>query len=100
LIDELLANYKKPEDLIGENGLLKQITKRLVERALETAKWPITWGMASTPRWRARRETRAMARAGRRSRVSSGYYPSRFPAIGTVSQSREIHHANSIRRSQ
>ena len=35
LIDELLANYKKPEDLIGENGLLKQLTKRLVERALE-----------------------------------------------------------------
>ena len=35
LIDSLLANYKKPEDLIGENGLLKQLTKRLVERALE-----------------------------------------------------------------
>jgi putative transposase len=35
LIDSLLANYKKPEDLIGENGLLKQLTKRLIERALE-----------------------------------------------------------------
>lgn len=35
LLDSLLANYKKPEDLIGENGLLKQLTKRLVERALE-----------------------------------------------------------------
>jgi putative transposase len=35
LIDSLLANYKKPEDLIGENGLLKQLTKKLVERALE-----------------------------------------------------------------
>jgi putative transposase len=33
--DRLLADYKKPEDLIGENGLLKQLTKRLVERALE-----------------------------------------------------------------
>jgi putative transposase len=30
-----LANYKKPEDLIGENGLLKQLTKLLVERALD-----------------------------------------------------------------
>jgi hypothetical protein len=29
LIDQLLAGYKKPEDLIGENGLLKQLTKRL-----------------------------------------------------------------------
>ena len=35
LIDRLLADYKKPEDLIGENGLLKQLTKRLVERALQ-----------------------------------------------------------------
>lgn len=34
LIDALLANYKKPEDLIGEDGLLKQLTKALVERAL------------------------------------------------------------------
>ncbi|MGH6628397.1 MAG: IS256 family transposase [Burkholderiales bacterium] len=34
LLDGLLADYKKPEDLIGENGLLKQLTKLLVERAL------------------------------------------------------------------
>ena len=32
LADSLLANYKKPEDLIGENGLLTQLTKMLVER--------------------------------------------------------------------
>jgi len=35
LLASLLANYKKPEDLIGENGLLKQLTKLLVERALD-----------------------------------------------------------------
>ncbi|HKP80579.1 MAG TPA: IS256 family transposase [Pyrinomonadaceae bacterium] len=34
LIDNLLKDYKKPEDLIGENGLLKQLTKQLLERAL------------------------------------------------------------------
>lgn len=34
LIDKLLADYEKPEDIIGENGLLKQLTKALVERAL------------------------------------------------------------------
>src|SRR5262249_59489467 len=34
LIDKLLDGYQKPEDLIGENGLLKQLTKALVERAL------------------------------------------------------------------
>jgi putative transposase len=35
LIDSLLADYKKLEDLIGEHGLLKQLTKALVERALQ-----------------------------------------------------------------
>jgi putative transposase len=34
LIDELLKGYQKPEDLIGENGLLKQLTKAVLERAL------------------------------------------------------------------
>lgn len=34
LIDRLLADYKNPEDLIGEHGLLKQLTKAVVERAL------------------------------------------------------------------
>ena len=33
-IDNLLKDYKKPEDLIGENGLLKQLTKQLLERAM------------------------------------------------------------------
>ena len=35
LLAQLLADYKKPEDLIGENGLLKQLTKLLVEKALD-----------------------------------------------------------------
>jgi putative transposase len=35
LIDSLLADYKTPEDLMGENGLLKQLTKRRVERFLQ-----------------------------------------------------------------
>ena len=34
LIDQLLEGYEKPEDLIGEKGILKQLTKRLLERAL------------------------------------------------------------------
>ena len=36
LLDELLKEYKNPEDLIGKDGILKQLTKRLVERAMET----------------------------------------------------------------
>lgn len=35
LLDQLIAGYKKPEDLIGENGLLKELTKRLLERAMQ-----------------------------------------------------------------
>ena len=34
LLDKLLANYTKPEDLTGENGLFKQLKKALIERAL------------------------------------------------------------------
>jgi len=36
LIDELLKGYEKPEDIIGESGLLKQLTKAILERALES----------------------------------------------------------------
>jgi putative transposase len=35
LLDELMKHYKKPEDLIGEKGLLKQLTKALVEKAMK-----------------------------------------------------------------
>jgi len=35
LLTSLLANYQKPEDLIGKNGLLKQLTKLLVDKALD-----------------------------------------------------------------
>ena len=34
LIDKLLLDYKKPEDIIGENGLLKRFVKAVLERAL------------------------------------------------------------------
>jgi hypothetical protein len=35
VLDELLKDYKTPEDMLGSNGLLQQLTKALVERALE-----------------------------------------------------------------
>lgn len=35
LLDELLKGHSSPEEILGENGLLKQMTKRMVERALE-----------------------------------------------------------------
>ena len=36
LINELLKDYQKPEDIIGENGILKQLTKAILERALDS----------------------------------------------------------------
>ena len=36
LIDELLKDYQKPEDITGDNGILKQLTKAIIERALES----------------------------------------------------------------
>jgi putative transposase len=35
LLDDLLKDCKTPEDILGKNGLLKQLTKSLVQRALE-----------------------------------------------------------------
>jgi putative transposase len=35
-LDELLKDCQKPEDLLGEQGLLKRLTKALLERVLET----------------------------------------------------------------
>ena len=34
VLDQILKDYEKPEDLLSENGLLQQLTKALVERAL------------------------------------------------------------------
>jgi transposase-like protein len=35
LLDELLKDYQQPEDLLGQDGLLQQLIKALVERALD-----------------------------------------------------------------
>ena len=54
LLDKLIEGYQKPEDLIGENGLLKQLTKKLIERA-----------MSSAPKWRTPCQRKAGAAATR-----------------------------------
>lgn len=35
LIDNLLKDYKTPEEILGDNGLLKQLTKAVLERAMQ-----------------------------------------------------------------
>src|SRR5438045_3578373 len=36
LIDELLKEYETPQDILGEGGLFKELTKAVIERSLET----------------------------------------------------------------
>ena len=47
LLDSLLADYRKPEDLIGENGLLKQLTSCWSRRHWKP-RWPITLATTRT----------------------------------------------------
>jgi putative transposase len=35
LIDELLQDYERPQDILGEGGLLKELIKVVIERCLE-----------------------------------------------------------------
>jgi thiol:disulfide interchange protein len=67
VLDKLIANYQKPEDLIGENGLLKQLTKALVERAMEAELTthlgyekhdPVGYGTAAQFHWMSDRAAR------------------------------------------
>jgi|GEM_PF-1140767 hypothetical protein len=46
LIDQLLDGCDSPEDILGEAGLLKQLTKKVAERVLEAemeahCQWPL-----------------------------------------------------------
>jgi succinate dehydrogenase/fumarate reductase flavoprotein subunit len=36
LIDELLKEYESPQEILGEGGLLKDLTKAVIERCLQT----------------------------------------------------------------
>jgi len=36
ILEEILKDYKNTEDLIGKDGILKELTKRLVEKAMES----------------------------------------------------------------
>ncbi len=66
LIDKLLAGYKGPEDLIGEQGLLKELTKALLERAMHAELTHHLGYEKHHPSGRGRPVTRATAPAPRR----------------------------------
>ncbi len=41
LLDELLKDYKNPEDLLGRGGLMDQLKKRLIETVYDDAFPPL-----------------------------------------------------------
>ena len=43
LLNELLKDYEKPQDILGEGGLLKELTKALIERVSRKRNWTRIW---------------------------------------------------------
>ena len=49
LAEQLLAQAKEQGvELVGPNGLLNQLTKNVLETALDAGRWPSTWAMTNT----------------------------------------------------
>jgi transposase-like protein len=36
MLDDILKDYRGPEDMMGQEGIIKQLSKALIERAMET----------------------------------------------------------------
>ena len=51
VLNELMKDYQKPEDLLGKDGLLRQLQKRLLEKALG-AVWRTCRALANRQRLR------------------------------------------------
>ena len=80
LVTQLLGNYQKPEDLIGENGLLKQLTKLLVEKALDAEMAQHLGHDKHEPVANATGNTRN----GKRKKTLKGDFPAQFEVRGEV----------------
>ena len=87
LIDKLLVDYKGPEDLLGEQGLLKQFTKALLERAMQAELTHFS-DIRSMIRRAATAETRAMAQAQKPSQAILAKPRSRCHATAMAASSR------------
>ena len=74
LIDELLAGARSEEEIVGTGGLLAQLTKRLVERAMsaELPSTSVSSVIRSRPGVRATRATGRRRRRFRPTTVRSG----------------------------
>ena len=70
LVDRLLADYKKPEYPIWENGLLKPLSKRLRYSVRLKSRWLRTLVAATRGLWPTPGATPEMGGARRRSRAT------------------------------
>ncbi len=70
LIDKLLEGHKTAEDIVGGEGLLQQLTKRIAERAQETEMSHHLGCSKNDPAGATTAATPAMARASRKYGVS------------------------------
>jgi putative transposase len=80
LIDELLQDCDDPKDILGKNGLLKQLTKRLVERTLEAELTDHLGYGPNAPQGRGSGNNRN-GKSQKIVQSDSGHSKSRFPGI-------------------
>ncbi len=71
LLDDLLRDCQSSEDILGQHGLLKQLTKRLVERALE-GELTAHLGYEAHEPAEAARENRRNGRGSKRLQTETG----------------------------
>ncbi len=57
LIDELFKEYETSQDILGKGGLLKELTKAVIERVSRKQNWTAIW---ATPNMLARGTLRGM----------------------------------------
>ena len=87
LLDELLKDCKTPEDLLGKNGVLKQLTKDLMERMLEAEMTDHLGYDKQAPEGRGSGNSRNGASA-KTIQGDHGESPSRYRGIATANSSR------------
>lgn len=87
LLDQLLKDYKSPEEMFGHDGLLQQLTKAVVERALQ-GEMTHHLGMKNTHPKETTAATLAMANPRKPFAANGARSRSRCRGIATLSSSR------------
>src|SRR5260221_2962014 len=72
LIEELMKDYQRPEDLLGPGGIMEQLTKRLYERVLgaEMTHY-LGYEKGQAPKSKPKRSARTIVTGGAKRRCSA-----------------------------